>query len=589
MNTNEDQSAQSNTTPSQVVTNSKLKIKNINDLTQIQPSSMITSSNPTSESPSAASSANRQNRASVPGKPRGATYDGNVCMVCSDRASGFHYGVLACEGCKGFFKRVCKEKLNKSDSDLADADVNSNSKRHCLFGGNCEINVRTRNRCQYCRIQKCIELGMSKDGIKLGRRSKKFKQNLNSTLASTSTSTTSSSINNNNNTDIDQQNKTETPTVQSNASITSNDINNNEPQAKSQTVTHEQQQQPTPIIAIFQDNKLIFKAIDILTAAASVSASSSSSSTTSDQLVLTSNINNINETVNETPKTNIMNGNFINLMIQQQQQQQQPVSNQASNLIILPQSDPSASSLSSSSSKTDTDQVNSSIYSMLDANQLKNIVEAIVQAHKETNFFFNTKLDSNDLTSLNFTQSPLMTHLFDRGLVSVLNETKFLDHFNNLIENAVLFAKNVPYFMNIHETDRIALLKACVFEIICVRHAVYFSSTTRDDESRGTTDLATLAACAVASAASNQFNSSLENTTTMLNSSTKSSDLFFLSDTWTSCDYLCAKLPQLKNFIQLLTDFYQCYSTMNLDETETALFCSYLLFNTGRFCLIFTV
>lgn len=46
-------------------------------------------------------------------KTRGATYDGNLCMICSDRASGFHYGVLACEGCKGFFKRVCKEQLKQ--------------------------------------------------------------------------------------------------------------------------------------------------------------------------------------------------------------------------------------------------------------------------------------------------------------------------------------------------------------------------------------------------------------------------------------------------------------------------------------------
>ncbi len=34
--------------------------------------------------------------ATVPGRPRGATYDGNICMICNDRASGFHYGVLAC-------------------------------------------------------------------------------------------------------------------------------------------------------------------------------------------------------------------------------------------------------------------------------------------------------------------------------------------------------------------------------------------------------------------------------------------------------------------------------------------------------------
>ena len=66
--------------------------------------------------------------ANVPGKPRGATYDGNVCMVCSDRASGFHYGVLACEGCKGFFKRVCKEKKDTtSGGDQLDTSFNESN------------------------------------------------------------------------------------------------------------------------------------------------------------------------------------------------------------------------------------------------------------------------------------------------------------------------------------------------------------------------------------------------------------------------------------------------------------------------------
>ena len=172
--------------------------------------------------------------ASVPGKPRGATYDGNMCMICSDRASGFHYGVLACEGCKGFFKRVCKEKLKSSyDSD----DSMQNHKRQCVFGGNCEINVRTRNRCQYCRIQKCIELGMSKDGIKLGRRSKKFKQNLSS---------------------ISATNK-ETP----------------HPVQQAQTTTEiNEQPKPKQLIGIIQENKIIFKAIDILTAAATTTNTS---------------------------------------------------------------------------------------------------------------------------------------------------------------------------------------------------------------------------------------------------------------------------------------------------------------------------
>lgn len=30
---------------------------------------------------------------------------GILCKVCGDRASGKHYGVSSCDGCRGFFKR----------------------------------------------------------------------------------------------------------------------------------------------------------------------------------------------------------------------------------------------------------------------------------------------------------------------------------------------------------------------------------------------------------------------------------------------------------------------------------------------------
>ncbi|XP_070848431.1 peroxisome proliferator-activated receptor alpha-like isoform X2 [Chaetodon trifascialis] len=74
------------------------------------------------------------------------------CRVCSDKASGFHYGVHACEGCKGFFRRTIRLKL---DYDKCE--------RHC------KIQKKSRNKCQYCRFHKCLSVGMSHNAIRFGR------------------------------------------------------------------------------------------------------------------------------------------------------------------------------------------------------------------------------------------------------------------------------------------------------------------------------------------------------------------------------------------------------------------------------------
>ncbi|XP_029012790.1 nuclear receptor subfamily 4 group A member 1 [Betta splendens] len=80
------------------------------------------------------------------------------CAVCGDNASCQHYGVRTCEGCKGFFKRT----------------VQKNSKYVCLANKDCPVDKRRRNRCQFCRFQKCLAVGMVRevvrtDGLK-GRR-----------------------------------------------------------------------------------------------------------------------------------------------------------------------------------------------------------------------------------------------------------------------------------------------------------------------------------------------------------------------------------------------------------------------------------
>lgn len=70
-----------------------------------------------------------------------------LCAVCGDNAACQHYGVRTCEGCKGFFKRT----------------VQKGSKYVCLADRNCPVDKRRRNRCQFCRFQKCLSVGMVKE------------------------------------------------------------------------------------------------------------------------------------------------------------------------------------------------------------------------------------------------------------------------------------------------------------------------------------------------------------------------------------------------------------------------------------------
>nr|XP_034343112.1 bile acid receptor isoform X5 [Arvicanthis niloticus] len=68
-------------------------------------------------------------------KPRMATSSAGrikgdeLCVVCGDRASGYHYNALTCEGCKGLLTEIqCKSKrLRKNVKQHADQTVNEDS------------------------------------------------------------------------------------------------------------------------------------------------------------------------------------------------------------------------------------------------------------------------------------------------------------------------------------------------------------------------------------------------------------------------------------------------------------------------------
>nr|ADT64884.1 retinoid X receptor [Gryllus firmus] len=78
----------------------------------------------------------------------------HLCSICGDRASGKHYGVYSCEGCKGFFKRTVRKELSYA----------------CREEKNCIIDKRQRNRCQYCRYQKCLTMGMKREAVQEERQ-----------------------------------------------------------------------------------------------------------------------------------------------------------------------------------------------------------------------------------------------------------------------------------------------------------------------------------------------------------------------------------------------------------------------------------
>ncbi|KAK7862800.1 hypothetical protein R5R35_004153 [Gryllus longicercus] len=90
----------------------------------------------------------------TPDKVRSLCLAVELCVVCGDRASGRHYGAISCEGCKGFFKRSIRKQLGYQ----------------CRGSKNCEVTKHHRNRCQYCRLQKCLAMGMRSDSVQHERK-----------------------------------------------------------------------------------------------------------------------------------------------------------------------------------------------------------------------------------------------------------------------------------------------------------------------------------------------------------------------------------------------------------------------------------
>uniref|UniRef100_A0A158R4N5 Nuclear Hormone Receptor family n=1 Tax=Syphacia muris TaxID=451379 RepID=A0A158R4N5_9BILA len=79
--------------------------------------------------------------------------DEELCSVCQDVSTGYHYGVPSCNGCKTFFRRTIMKK----------------QKFTCQFDGKCSVDKSIRCACRYCRFKKCLEVGMDQSAIQQNR------------------------------------------------------------------------------------------------------------------------------------------------------------------------------------------------------------------------------------------------------------------------------------------------------------------------------------------------------------------------------------------------------------------------------------
>lgn len=87
------------------------------------------------------------------------------CKVCGEPAAKhIHYGAMSCFSCRAFFRRSIQNRT-------ANTYI-------CRRTKDCQINLKTRKNCQFCRYERCLSVGMKPSWVlSPDERERRFRKN----------------------------------------------------------------------------------------------------------------------------------------------------------------------------------------------------------------------------------------------------------------------------------------------------------------------------------------------------------------------------------------------------------------------------